>query len=226
MNIESVVAGMRAYGLTWGMALLCIVLLHACSRPEPPSITLYRAIHAGDLDQLKRHIQHGTDINKADRDGQMPLHVAAQRGRQVITRLLVENGADIEAHNRQGHTPLETAVLAGKIQVARLLLKQGAELDAQQLLLRTIEVDANFRDVFAFLVRQGADVNADLEDGETPLIRAIDSGHHLVVKRLIDEGADVNHSLADGRTPLGYAIQIDNNDIIRLLRRYGAEERP
>ncbi len=226
MDIESLVADMRAHGSTWGMALLCIVLLYACSRPEPPSITLYRAIHAGDLDQIKRHIQHGTDINKADRDGQMPLHVAAQRGRQVITRLLLANGADIEAKNRQGHTPLETAVLAGKVQVARLLLKQDAELDAQQLLMLAIEVDANFRDVFKFLVRQGADVNADLEDGETPLIRAIDSGHRLVVKRLIDEGADVNHGLADGRTPIGYAMEKENNDIIRLLRRYGAEERP
>ncbi len=223
---ESVVVCMRNSFSTLGLSLLCVLLLLSCTSPEPPSITLYRAIHAGDLDQIKRHIQHGTDINQADRDGQMPLHVAARKGRQVITRLLVQNGADIEAKNLQGLTPLEVAVLAGKVQTARMLLKQGAALDAQQLLLKAIDADANFRDVFKFLVSQGANVNADLANGETPLFRAIGTGHLIVVKRLIDEGADVNHVIADGSTPLSYARQKADPDIIRMLKRFGAEERP
>lgn len=206
---------------TLGLALLSILLLSSCARPDPPNINFYRAIHAGDLDQIKRHIYHGTDINKPDRDGEMPLHVAVRKGRLVITRLLVENGADIEARNHLGRTPLETAVLSGKVPVARLLLERGATIEPQQLLLSAIDADANFRDVFEFLTANGADINKSSEDGETPLIRAVGTGYRLVVKRLLDQGADVNHKQADGRTALAYAQQLGNDDIVRLLKRYG-----
>ena len=83
------------------------MLLLSCTRPEPPTINLYRAIQAGDLNQIKRHLYHDTDINQSDREGQMPLHVAAERGRLVISRLLIEHGAELDARNRSGRTALE-----------------------------------------------------------------------------------------------------------------------
>lgn len=200
------------------------VLLLSCARPEPPTISLYRAIQAGDLNQIKRHLHHDTDINQVDREGQMPLHVAAERGRLVISRMLIDHGAQLDAHNRSGHTALEVAVLSGKIQVAQLLRQRGATLDAQSLLFKAIRADANFRDVFEFLVRQGADVNAPDDSGDTPLVLAARLGHRLLVKRLIDSGADVNLPSTGGLTPLGTAEEIGNRDIIRLLKNNGAIE--
>ena len=202
--------------------LLLPLLLFSCARLDPPTISLYRAIQAGDLNQIKRHLHHDTDINQPDREGQMPLHVAAERGRLVISRLLIEHGARLDASNRSGHTPLEVAVLAGKIQVAELLLKKGADLDAQALLFEAVRVNANFRDVFEFLVRQGANVNAADGKGETPLLLATRLGHRLLAKRLIDSGADVNLPNEAGMAPLAVARESGNRDIVRLLKRNGA----
>ena len=204
--------------------ILLPALLLSCARPEPPTISLYRAIQAGDLNQIKRHLYHDTDINQPDREGQMPLHVAAERGRLVISRMLIDHGARLDARNRSGHTALEVAVLAGKIQVAQLLLQRGAALDAQVLLFKAIRSNANFRDVVEFLVRQGTDVNAPDDSGDTPLVLAARLDHRLLVKRLIDRGADVNLPTAQGLTPLAVARETGNQDIVRLLKSNGAIE--
>jgi ankyrin repeat protein len=202
--------------------LLLALLIQGCAQPDPPTINLYLAIHSGNLDQIKRHLFHGTDIDQPDRNGQFPLHVAAERGRLVIARLLIDHGARLDARDRQGHTPLEVAVLAGKIQIAVLMLELGASMDAQHLLFEAIRADADFRDVFEFLVERGADVNQPNAEGETPLLVAIDQGNRLLVKRLIDQGADVNLPGADGTQPLQAARAAANNDIVRLLQRFGA----
>ncbi len=208
------------------LVVLSALLTASCAQPKPPSIPLYRAIHAGDLDQIKRHIAHHTDINQKDRDGKMPLHVAAERGRQIIAQLLIDNGAELEARTPQGHTALELALLAGKIPVAKLLLSRGAQIDAQALLLKAIGDNANFRGSLEFLTKQGAEINRADSAGNTPLIMAIETGQRVLVKRLIEQGADVNLATSDGRTPLSSAKQHDERDIILLLKSYGAEERP
>jgi ankyrin repeat protein len=217
---------MARYRHLLGWLLTATLALSACSRPDPPTINLYRAIHTGDLDQIKRHLLHGTDIHSPDREGNTPLHVAAEQGRLVISQLLLEHGAPLDAHDAQGRTPLEAALLAGKVQVARMLLKRGATLDAQGMLLAAIHANADFRDLFEFLVRQGGDVNRPDELGETPLRAAIHAGHRLIVKRLIDQGADVNLPGPEAQTPIALARQLENDDIVRLLRRYGATDAP
>ncbi len=211
--------------LLW-MILLSALLTVGCAKHDPPTINLYRAIQAGDLDQIKRHLYHDTDINQPDRNGDTPLHVAAERGKPVIARMLVEHGAGLEALNDDGHTPMALAVLAGKVQVARLLLKSGARLDPQTLLFMAIRSQVDLRDPYEFLIAQGADPNAAADDGLTPLLAAVEAGDRLVAKRLIDLGADVNLRGTDDRSPLAAALSLENRDIVRLLKRNGAVENP
>jgi hypothetical protein len=208
------------------LLLFSFLFLPACSRPEPPTINLYRAIHAGDLDQIKRHLYYGTDLDQVDREGQMPLHVAADQGNQVICRLLIDHGAKLSAPNRDGHTPLELAVLGGKIPVALLLLRKGAPMDPQQLLRKAILKGTDFRDVYDFLVKHGADVNAPDAVGDTSLAIAIRTGNRVTVKRLIEEGAEVNRPTASGVTPLTLARQAGHQVIIRMLQQFGAVDAP
>lgn len=208
------------------LTLLCGLILISCTRPDEPSINLYRAVHAGDLDQIKRHIFHGTDLNQRDREGDTALHVAARRGRLVIAEYLVDNGAELEATDKAGRTPLDEALLAGKISIANLLIKKGASIDPQQQLFNAIESKADFRDLFRFLIRHGADVNTTNADGQTPLGAAVAQGDRLLVKRILDAGADVDRPSTDGITPLQLAEKTANDDIIRLLKRYGATENP
>jgi ankyrin repeat protein len=205
---------------------LSTLLLSACSEPPKPSINLYRAIHGGDLDQIKRHIYWGTDINQADPQGDKPLHVAARRGRVIIARELLKNGADPNTENQAGQTPLQVALKEGKTQLAAVLIQEGATDDPQELLISLVQEGVDDRDSLELLTGRGADVNAKDPNSLTPLHIAVRDGQRLLTKRLIDLGADVNAADNDGRTPLSIATENGNRHIIDLLVRFGARADP
>ncbi len=203
-------------------ALTLLLLLSACSEPDRPTLALYPAIERGDIAQIERHIQWGTDLNQANPDGRTPLHVAAKAGRWVVVKLLLKHGADINALDSEGRTPLYNAVMAGRTQVAEMLIKRGAKFDSDQLLLEAVSNRIVDRDVFRFLLHQGADINVVTEQGETPLHIAVKRGYRVISKILIGNGADINARDAAGHTPLWYAIEHGNHDIADLLKRNGA----
>ncbi len=202
--------------------LLSLLLLTACSEPDRPTIGLYLAVQRGDLDQLERHIHWGADINQPNIDGQMPLHVAATKGRIVVTKLLLKHAADIDALDSAGHSPLYAAIMSGRAQMAQYLLKRGATIDPDQLLMEMTNNGVTKRDVMELLLINGADINHLGESGQTPLILAITKSELLMTKRLIAHGADVNQAGGSGRSPLEIATESSNSEIIRLLQRNGA----
>ncbi len=202
--------------------LVLSLFFAGCAEPDPPSISLYRAVHAGDLDQLDRHIHWGADLNEPNPDGEMPLHVAARQGRVAITRLLIRHGADPNIANKEGRTPIYVALMAGRTQVAALLLQHDAALDADGLLHDVARNGIADRDVVEFLIRQGGDVNNVDASGNTPLHTAVDRGYRVVSKFLIGRGADVNALNQKGDPPLKLAMENKNADLVDLLKRNGA----
>jgi ankyrin repeat protein len=71
------------------------------------------------------------------------MHLAVQRGRLDLARLLIKHGADVTAWNNNGWTPLHRAVQQGSVDLARLLVEHGADVIAQDvdlasLLLRAV----------------------------------------------------------------------------------------
>ncbi len=206
------------------VAVLMIVALGACSKPPRPTVNLYQAVHIGDLEQLKRHIYWGTDVNLRDVNGDFPLHVAARTGSVAIARELARNGARLDVLDAAGKTPLEVALGSGKTQVAKMLIELGAQLDAQAELLLLVRNGVSDRDSFDLLIRSGADTNRPDETGEPPLHIAVQRDHLETVKRLILNGADVNAADAAGRLPLTLALAKGRQgaDIVKLLEQYGA----
>jgi len=202
--------------------LILTLLLAACSEPDRPSLALYPAIQRGDIAQIESHIKWGTNLNQANPDGSMPLHVAAKAGRWVVIKLLLKHGADINSLDKQGHTPLYNAVMSGRTQVAEMLIKRGAQFDINRLLQEAVANQVADRDVFDFLMQQGADINLTTEVGETPLHIAVKNDYRVVTKLLINNGADINAKDATGHTPLWHSIGRHNRDISALLKRNGA----
>jgi len=203
--------------------VMSAILIIGCSPPPEPTINLYRAIHAGDLDQIKRHLHWGTDINQPGPDGDYPLHVAAKRGYIVIVEALLEYGAKLDVKDGAGHSPLQAALLAGKAQTARILFRHGASDAPQELLVLLVRNGIADRDALALVVNQGADVNARDQGGLRPLHLAVGGGQVLVVKRLITLGAEVNLADDQGHTPLALAKAAGRRDIAALLESYGAQ---
>jgi hypothetical protein len=206
--------------------VLAGLLLFGCSEPQEPTINLYRAIHTGDLDQIKRHLYWDTQINQAGPNGDYPLHVAARRGRVVIARELLKNGAAVNQENADGRTPLQVALIAGKTQLAKVLVAEGAKDDPQELLFLLVEAGVSDRDSLDFVVGLGANVNAPNQAGSPALHLAVAGNRVLLVKRLITLGADINAADAAGRTALAIAASAGLGDIVALLEPFGARMEP
>ena len=76
------------------------------------SHAIFSAIQAasnGDLNELKRLVGFGQDLNCADYDGRTPLHLAAAEGRLEAVRFLLNKGVDPQPLDRWNNTPLDDA---------------------------------------------------------------------------------------------------------------------
>jgi ankyrin repeat protein len=81
-----------------------------------------------NLDQIRRLIQGGSDVNLADRDGWTPLHFAAQSHNAEVARLLLDSAASVDPRDGHGNTPLWRAVFnsQGRGELIELLRSRGA----------------------------------------------------------------------------------------------------
>jgi ankyrin repeat protein len=73
------------------------------------------------------------------------------------------------------------------------------------------------------LIASGTDLNAQGDNGETPLILAILEGHASVASLLIDGGADIQARNKGGFTPLHAAAYANAVEIAEQLLRGGAD---
>jgi ankyrin repeat protein len=86
--------------------------------------------------------------------------------------------------------------------------------------------DCNGKDVVAFLLENGANINdkeyRDLID-QTPLIIAAFNGCTDIVKMLLYAGADIGHRNDQGENALISAAQEGNIDVVKVLLEAGAD---
>jgi ankyrin repeat protein len=73
------------------------------------------------------------------------------------------------------------------------------------------------------LIKKGADVNAEFEEGTTPLIYAVSNNRDIATMMLIKYGADVNKITRQYETPLLIAVKQNNVKIAEDLIRAGAD---
>lgn len=66
------------------------------------------------IEAIRIGLEHGLDVNAADRGGRTAVHGAALLGYDKVIRFLAESGADLTLADGDGFTPLDTALgLAG-----------------------------------------------------------------------------------------------------------------
>jgi cell division septation protein DedD len=74
------------------------------------------------------------------------------------------------------------------------------------------------------LIISGADIDARLHTGGTPLHLAAYNGHTAVVRLLVEHGARVNARTKAGIRPLDWAQRNGHDDIAKLLKAYGGRQ--
>lgn len=95
--------------LFWGIAfILTVSSLGRLAQAEsgnqevslqnsPPTMTLVAAIKANDVEEIKRHIDHGTPLDHPNQDGLTPLHFAAGLGKTEAIKALLAAGANVDS---------------------------------------------------------------------------------------------------------------------------------
>jgi len=133
--------------------------------------------------------------------GTPPLFDACRHGLLNLSRLLIERGVDIDEKERFGATALLGAI------------------DSQY------SGERGFVSIVKLLLENGANPNiAGYFEKNTPLISASQFGMIEIVKLLLEYGVDPNISNKNGFTPLLMAILRKDKKMIKLLKKYGAEE--
>jgi ankyrin repeat protein len=140
--------------------------------------------------------------------------------RTDIVKILLEEGADVNAKDKYGRTALMIASEYGKRGLERKYQTEGPNL------VGGLNTHYETAKVVKVLIENGADVNAQDDDGDTPLSNALYQRHMEIIKELIKNGADVNIKVDNGRTPLHIAsdwLGLQNPEIIEILISKGAD---
>lgn len=193
--------------------------------------SLHDLMAAGDMDEVKRLIAEGAEINGTDGNGQTPLHLAVLAGRKDIVELLIAQGADPNAKaNTWDTTPLIAALRNGHENIAKLLIAKGADVTAKGRgdytpLHRAATNRARMTgatEIMGLLLAKGADIEARQEHGCTPLACATYDGNTDTARFLIEHGADIEAKTNYDETPLMRAVSQGHVETARLLLDKGA----
>jgi ankyrin repeat protein len=182
---------------------------------------LVQAVITQNTEQIKLLLSAGADVNiklKYGPGNVTPLHIAAFRGYENVTEILLANGADINVSDKRGITSLTVAKRQKHTEVANILLQHGARETLHGVIFSG-DVDEVER-----LLSQGADINAKNEIGQTPLIWALKNDQIEVAELLLAKGVDVNLKNRQGRTAIDVAKERNHTDTVVLLRKNGARE--
>ena len=140
---------------------------------EEANKLLLEAAESGCLEDIKKALDAGADINYPDSEycGGTALCYAKHYGECV--KYLLTNGADVHARNNVGATPLHYAAMSYDSSAFLSMLEAGADIDARDDNGRTPLYYAaayhSWEILNIYIDKFGYEVNAQYENGETLL---------------------------------------------------------
>ena len=158
-------------------------------------------------------------------------------------KLMLKAGADIGKRTTEdGDNAFLLSCATGDPKTAKILLEAGCNINEvsnkKSNGLMYTALNGNI-DMIEFLVKNGIDINAQNEKGQTALYFAISKEVSMftttiqkeqifenqldTIKELLKHGADINIKDKFGNTPLTHAVYRGNIDITKLLLENGAD---
>jgi|GEM_PF-3521261 len=197
---------------------------------------LNSAIVAGAYDVAKKMIAMGVDVNGQDDAGNTPLFMACRKAGPEFIEYLLDLGADPNIKNMQESTAIIAAASNRNYfaEIIPLLLDKEADVKVKAKDGTTVLWPLTFalvmgrseEDVLAttvLVLSKGAEVDPEIEGGQTPLMLAAMHGKLEMVKLLVENGANVNAKTQEGQTPLNLAQENKHSEVASFLKASGAK---
>lgn len=175
------------------------------------------------VDVVRAMLAKGVDPNVTGRDGHPALVTAAREGSAKSVDVLLAAGAKVDARSSYGDTALMMASLNGHLEIAKTLRAKGATLDLPGWTPLIYAATGGHDKLVAWLLGEGAKINAASPNGTTALMMAVREGRFSTAELLIARGADVNLRNQDGASALAWAERNDDKALVERLKRAGAK---
>ena len=165
-------------------------------------VCVHEYIRIENDEKVKRWIQDTNDINEPDEDGQSPLHVAAFENIEKYAKILLKKGASCNFLDSKGWTPLHCAASAFHFNICQLMILNGkpnlniltpSGTSALSYLCRTMNDEVNQLKTMKMIIKEGAEIDAANQFGETALHHSCLKGSFGAIKCLVESGANVNY---------------------------------
>ena len=214
---------------------------------------LHVAVERQSVEEVRRLIRRGANVNAQTRDGETPLHMAAASGALDIVESLLRARAQLDVPNKRGLTPVDLASFADHDSIVRRLVEQGCRVpnllvaasagscEQARVLIAdkpyTIDM-ANKHGrsplylaarrgdpaMVALLLQHGATRTCRDEQGSMPLHQAVYHGNTRIARILLEHKAPINAALDNSwYTPLHIAVHEKNTAMVQLLLSYKAQ---
>lgn len=134
-------------------------------------------------------------------------------------------GGDLNARWR-GMTPLYNACRSGWAETVELMIERGADLNAQSYgetpLIKVAGKKVNDVTLARILIENGAKINVQDSQGNTPLYHAVMNKNSKMIKLLLDNGADMYIQNKKGDSPARFilskksmpSVSFDSSDLM------------
>ncbi|XP_054432495.1 protein phosphatase 1 regulatory subunit 12B isoform X6 [Pteronotus mesoamericanus] len=176
------------------------------------------ACSSGDIDEVKRLLARGADINTANVDGLTALHQACIDENLDMVKFLVENRASVNQQDNEGWTPLHAAASCGYLNIAEYFLNHGASVgvvNSEGEVPSDLAEEPAMKDLLLEQVKkQGVDLEQARKEEEQQMLQ--DSRQWLNSGRIEDA-----RQARSGATALHVAAAKGYSEVLRLLIQAG-----
>ncbi|XP_066571914.1 transient receptor potential cation channel, subfamily N, member 1 [Amia ocellicauda] len=200
------------------------------ARTKDGSTLMHIASHCGHPETALTFLKKGVPLHMPNKTGAVCLHTAAKRGHTAVVKALLQKGAHVDATTKDSYTALHIAVQSCKPLVVQTLLGFGAQVQLKggKAGETPLHIAARVKEgekAAEMLLKSGADVNDEQENGETAMHIAARHGSLRMMQALIEEAGDLTWKSKAGENPLHIAVRHCHAHVVQEILTYLDSER-
>ncbi|XP_031779011.1 inversin-B-like [Nasonia vitripennis] len=221
---------LKMYPSSWNDRFIGLLLDHGADfEDQDPNgeTVLHSAVSRCRVRVTKLLLEKGADANVRGAEGRVPMLTAAGgKKADELVPLLMKYKADVTARDSDGQSVLHRLASSSygeHVDLAKTLIRKGVSVDGRDSIRQYQPihwaVQCGKHKLVNLLLDNGADVNAQMIGGESPLYLAVQYACPIALLRtLLNRGANVDLKTIGGQTVLHNACRHCNKKNVKIMK--------